>query len=171
MGETILMPHLEDVDGIRMKAGCSRIFLDKEGRWFHEGVEITHQRTCRLFARSLFMGSDGLYRLQLGKEHAVVELEDAPYIVRSVTTKMGDQGIPESYLLLLNDETEEQLDPRTLFIRSDHVMYCRVKEGAHHARFLRSSYYQLCQHIKDESNPPLFWLPWKGERIAIRTED
>lgn len=156
-------PHLT-------RKGRPSLFFDKEGRWFHEGVEITHQRTCLLFSRSLEKGPDGSYHVQLGKEHAYVEVEDAPYIVKSVTARTGDQGIPHSYLLLLNDETEEPLDPHTLFVEHDHVMYCRVKHGTRRARFLRSAYYQLCAFIQNDSNAQHFWLPWKGEKIKIKTE-
>ncbi len=38
----------------------SGLFFDKEGRWFHEGVEITHRRTCVLFSRNLHKGPDGV---------------------------------------------------------------------------------------------------------------
>jgi uncharacterized protein len=144
--------------------------LDREGRWFHEGVEITHERTRLLFLRSLRKSPDGFFHIQVGKEQARVEVEDAPFLVRSVTAQEDGQGGPHQYLLRLNDETDEWLDPRTLLIGSEHVLYCTVKEGTARARFLRPAYYQLSGHVRHDEETGVYWLPWKQGKVVIHPD-
>ena len=146
---------------------ASLFFLDKEGRWFHEGVEITHKRTILLFARNLSKGSEGRYYIRVGKEQAAVEVEDAPFMIRSVTIKENERGLISGFLLSLNDGTEEYLDPHTLMILDDNVMYCSVKSGTERARFLRSAYYQICTQIGPGEKENQFVLSWMEEKIPI----
>jgi hypothetical protein len=46
----------------------------------------------------------------------------------------------------LSDATEERLDPATLSIGQENVLYCKVK-GEFPARFLRPAYYQLMEAL------------------------
>ena len=120
-----------------------------------------------MFAQRIHREDDGRYYVRAGQECALVEVEDTPYMVLSVTVNMTDNEVPESYLLLLNDKTEESLDPSSLFIRQDNVMYCKVKNGCETARFLRPAYYQICEQVRDGENENDYWIPWKGRRIPI----
>jgi len=144
------------------------LFLDREGRWFHEGVEITHPRTRKLFSRNISRGDDQRYYVHVGREYAVVEVEDTPFLVVSVTVQeqAGDRGC--TYQVLLNDGSEECLDPRTLSIEQDHVMYGRVKGATEKARFVRSAYYQICARIEYAEQEDRYVLPWKGTYIPIQ---
>ncbi len=146
------------------------LFLDKEGRWFHEGVEVTHERTLLLLAKNLRRDPSGGYRVEVGGETASVTVEDAPYVVRSVTMREGTDGDPTDYVLHLNDGTEEVLDPDTLSIGEGNVLYCRVKDGSERARFLRAAYYQICSRIQGDAEGERFWLPRAGKRHEIRQE-
>ncbi len=143
------------------------LFLDKEGRWFHEGVEITHERTLRLFSRSLKRQPDGTYRLQIGDESVPVCIEDTAFVVRSVSARKDEKGIPTAYVLLLSDGEEEPLDPATLEIGKNNVMYCLVKNGLERARLLRPAYYQLCSFLEWDEAAQTCWLPWQGRKILL----
>jgi uncharacterized protein len=149
--------------------GKTDLFLDKDGRWFHEGIEITHQRTCSLFSRSLTKGSDGRYYVRVGKEYAPVDLEDKPFVIKSVTIVTDSEESCSMYRILLNDETEETLDPNTLTIGPDHVMYCTVKGSTVEARFLRSAYYQISAHVEYIETEDRYVLPWKGHNYPIHS--
>ena len=46
--------------------------------------------------------------------------------------------------LHLNDESTEPLDPTTLRVGADHVLYAQAKQG-HRVRFLRNAYYALAR--------------------------
>ena len=126
-----------------IKYDAGELFLDKEGRWFHEGVEITHRRTLDLFSRSLQPDLSGGYKLVVGLEWAPVRVEDTPYVVRQVTF---DHDLA---VLHLNDGTSEDLIEATLRQNADHVLYCDVKECRFPARFLRPAYYQLMERLRE----------------------
>lgn len=143
------------------------LFLDKEGRWFHEGFEITHERTVQLFSRSLVKEPDGGYSIRIGSECARVQVEDTPYVVKSLTVQTGDGGKPREYLLHLSDGRMEFLDPGTLATRTDNVLYCRVRGGSERARFLRPAYYLLCSHIEVDEKGVDYWLPWRGRLFRL----
>ena len=117
------------------------LFLDKEGRWFHEGVEITHRLTLDLFSRSLQPDPAGGWRLVVGLEWAPVRVEDTAYTIKRVDLE-GERA-----RLHLSDGTVEELAEATLRQNADHVLYCDVKECRFPARFLRPSYYQLMERL------------------------
>jgi len=137
-----------------------KLFLDKEGRWFHEGVEITHPRTCELFSRSVCREADGGYGLQIGRERARIEVEDTPYMVREVRF-CGAQ-----VELKLNDGSLEILDPASLRIGAANVLYCQVKPEKLPARFLRPAYYQLVGRVEQDEDG--YFLELGREKFYLR---
>ena len=157
--------HPDSPDSAKPKE--SRLYLDKEGRWFHEGIEVTHSRTCLLFSQNLRKGPDNEYYIHVGRENAMVEVEDTPYMVRSVSVHKNDSDVPFDFTLFLNDKSQEPLDPYTLVTGQDNVMYCRVKNRTERARFLRPAYYQICEHIVSNEKGNRYWLPWNGEMVPI----
>lgn len=139
-----------------------RIFLDKDGRWFHEGVEITHPLTLELFSRSVRRGPDGGYWLQIGPERARIEVEDTPYMVREATWRDGEVE------LKLNDGSLERLDPSTLWIGKGNVLYCLVKPEKLPARFLRPAYYQLVSRVEQDEIG--YFLSLRGKKFYLRDQ-
>ena len=120
-----------------------RIKFGQDGRWYCDGEVIPNKAICRLYARAMTIGDDGVARLRLGEDRADVEIEDTPWVVTQVD---GDPS--RGFDVLLNDETREPLDPATLRVGPRHVLYCRVKGGRHEARFLRPAYYELLRHAE-----------------------
>ncbi len=150
--------------------GSALLFLDKEGRWFHEGVEITHGRTRLLFSKSIRRDPTGKYHVHVGPESAEVIVEDAPYTIKSVTIQEEPDGLPKDYILHLNDETQELLEPGSLVVSEQNVMYCRVKGGSERARFLRAAYYQICVKLQYDETNDRYWLPCRDRKITIRPD-
>jgi len=147
------------MDDLVESQASEKIFLDKEGRWFHEGVEITHPLTIELFSRSVVKDPSGGYRLQIGREWAKIKVEDTPYMIKTVEIQ------PNQVLILLNDKSVEKLEPDTLWIGKGNVLYCRVKNGEYPARFLRPAYYQQMQALKEKDNK--FYLEIGNQRIVL----
>jgi hypothetical protein len=152
------------------REGSPTLFLDKEGRWFHEGVEITHERTCRLFSKNIRRDATGRYCVCVGHESAEVAVEDVPYIVTSVTIQEGPGGRVNDYIVHLNDETQESLTLGSLSVSRQNVLYCKVKGGSERARFLRAAYYQICVELQCDEKGERYWLPWRDKKIPIRPE-
>lgn len=146
------------------------LFLDKEGRWFHEGVEITHRRTHLLFSKSIRRDPTGKYYVHVGLESAEVIVEDAPYTIRSVTIQEGLDDPPKDYILHLNDETQERLESGSLVVSEQNVMYCTVKGGTERARFLRAAYYQICTKLQYHETDDRYWLPCGDREIKIHRD-
>lgn len=163
MPKTSALPQ----DASNERRGVPPLFLDKEGRWFHEGVEITHSRTCLLFSKNLRRDPAGRYYVSVGHESSEVVIEDAPYVVKSVTIQEGADGVPLDYILRLNDETEETLGVGPLTVNARNVMYCMVKEGTERARFLRAAYYQICVQLQGGGEGEGYWLPRRSRKIPI----
>ena len=140
------------------------ILIDKEGRWFHKGAEMIHRDIVRFFYEHIGVDSLGRYVVRWGEERCYLEVEDTPFVVQKISFK-EDGGI-QSFRLFLSDDTEETLNPETLFVGGENVLYCKVKNGRFPARFLRPAYYQLTEFVREEEDG--FHLPLNGEKHFIR---
>ncbi|RLB20203.1 MAG: hypothetical protein DRG71_10075, partial [Deltaproteobacteria bacterium] len=69
-------------------------------------------------------------------------------------------------IIHLSDGTKEELEPETLFVGNEDVLYCKVKGGKFPARFLRPAYYQLAEHIREEEGQ--FYLFLGKEKYSIK---
>jgi uncharacterized protein len=143
------------------------LWIDKEGRWFFQGEEITHRRTYLLFCRNLTLDGAGRLTLRIGKEECRVEAEDAPFVVRSVDFIYDDGKRLKALELILNDETREPLNPESLRVGPDHVLYCRVREGRFAARFSRGAYQLLFPLIRHDEERERFLLVVGGEEYPL----
>lgn len=122
-----------------------RIFIDSRGRWFHDGVRITHRWTYLENNRNLDMDKDGRLFVEEQGSRVYVECEDTPFVVTMVTKT------EDGFSMRLNDESIEKLDLRTLTITEQNIPYVRVKDGKFKARLLSAAYYELMKHAgKDE---------------------
>jgi hypothetical protein len=130
---------------LREQSGLS---IDLEGRFLHRGEPITHARTLEVLWGSLERNAQGRYQIRVGREVGYVALEDDPYGVRGVTFE-GDA--PEVHL---TDGTVERLDPATLTLDRGGVLHCRVKGGAHRARFSRAAQVALGLALSDDPLAP-----------------
>jgi hypothetical protein len=138
-----------------------RIRFGKDGLWYSDDEPIPNAAIRRLFSRTLRVLPDGRGRLELGEDRAEVEIEDTPWVVTGIE---GDPA--RGFTVILNDETREPLEPASLRVGAEHVLYCRVKEAAYEARFLRPAYYQLMRHLETGPAGELV-LPVRGRRVSI----
>lgn len=141
----------------------AKITFGRDGNWYADGEPIVNRRIADLFSRQLRRDADGRYVIRMADEWAPVEIEDTPYVVRSADVDAG--GVT----LHLNDLSTEKLDPSTLRVGSGEVLYCRVKNGAEPARFLRPAYYQLSPYL-DEAAPGRFVLRLPSGTHEIRRD-
>ena len=140
----------------------SKLRFARDGRWYADDEPILHERLGRLFSRYLRRKPTGGYEIWIDERyHADVEIEDTAYVVTAIET--DDEG---RIALDLNDGTTELLDPTSLRVGRDNVLYCMVKNGTERARFLRPAYYQLAQFI-EEVTPGTFQLHCAGTICPI----
>lgn len=141
------------------------IFIDKEGCWYHKGVEMIRRDFIRLFYENMEMDSQNLYIINWGGKRCYVDVEDTAFVVRNVAYQDATGGNDARFLLSLSDDSQEDLAPETLYVGKDNVLYCRVKNAAFPARFNRAAYYRLAMHVEEENN--VFYLPLNGKRYKI----
>ena len=79
-----------------------RIFIDKNGRWFQDGIRITHRWTYLANNKNLNIDADGKLYVNEGKYGRLyVETEDTPFVIK-IVDKRNDR-----FYSILNDETVE----------------------------------------------------------------
>jgi hypothetical protein len=140
----------------------SEIRFGRDGRWYADGQEIHNPRIADLFSQHVERRPEGGYMLRIADEKASIIVDDTPYVVT------GAEIRPDGTLHIeLNDRTRERLEPQTLRVGADDVLYCRVKGGREAARFLRPAYYQVAAHIgRTESGEFVLRLPGGDYPIA-----
>ena len=141
------------------------IHIDKEGQWYHKGVEMIRRDFIRLFYENMKMDSQGRYIINWGGKNCYVDVEDTAYVVRNITYQDATRGNDARVILFLSDDSEEDLAPETLYVGEDNVLYCTIKNDGFPARFSRAAYYRLATHIKEKNN--CFYLPLNGKQYRI----
>ena len=142
------------------------IYIDKEGRWFHKGIEMIRREFIQFFYQHMEIDSQGRYVIDWGGDRCYVEVEDTPFLVRRTVFRSKDQANNERFILFLSDDSQEDLSPDTLFVGNENILYCKVNDRTFPARFDRAAYYQLAEHIVEENND--YFLPLNGEKYIIR---
>jgi uncharacterized protein len=133
----------------------SEIRFGRDGRWYADGQPIANPRIADLFSQHVQRRPGGGYMLRIADEQAPIVVDDTPYVVTGA--ELAADGC---VWLELNDHSREPLDPQTLRIGADDVLYCRVKQNSEPARFLRAAYYQVAAHInRTSSGAFVFQLP------------
>jgi hypothetical protein len=119
----------------------SGIRLDADGRFWHEGAEVTHHGLRAAFWRWLDRNPDGRWVLRLDdKRFVYLDVDDAPFVVRSARWE-GDRAI-----VRLSDDSEEELGYASLHLRPGGQPYCVVK-GRFPARVATAAWSALADRI------------------------
>lgn len=140
---------------------AGRIRFGRDGQWYCDDEIIPNRAICRLYARAMTVGDDGVARLQLGEDRAIVDVDDTPWVVTTV-----DRVADGDFTVTLNDETTEPLDLDTLRAGPGGVLYCRAHGGRHEVRFLRKAQNELARHVEpDDTGRPV--LVVGGRRVAL----
>ena len=143
---------------------ASHIRIDKEGNWYYQGLPIIKREIYLHLNKCLEKDPSGRYILLMDGEKCYLEVEDTPYVIKGVRLGAGQQTAPVLFVRL-NDETEEELNVDTLRVRKDSVLYCKVKDGLYDARFLRASYYQLAEFLRQDGEK--YYLLVGGKKFYL----
>ena len=140
-----------------------KISFRKDGNWYSDEERIDNPRIALLFSKSIQRNPDGSYFLKVAEERASISVEDTPYVVKSIE----DDG-KGGFNLVLNDESHEALDPPSLEVGPENVLYARVKGGQFRARFLRPAYYHLSENFESDDSGH-FFLKMGRNRYPLQT--
>jgi hypothetical protein len=109
--------------------------VDRDGVWYDDHVEITHVGILADLRDRLRHDAQG-YFIQTRVRIPVV-VDDVPWVV----TRVAWQG--QALHVVLNDGSEEDVDPATVRLGAADAPYCAVKGGQFQARFNRAAAFQL----------------------------
>ena len=141
------------------------IYIDKEGQWFHKGVEMVHREFIRLFYQNMELDEQGQYIISLRGDRCYVEVEDTPFVVWRAVFEDKNDSNESKFTLYLSDDSREDLSPQTLYLGDENVLYCKVKKQAFPARFCRAAYYQIAEYIEEEEGK--YFLPLNEEKYIL----
>ena len=134
--------------------------LDRAGKLWHQGDEITHPRLRQAILRWLDVRDDGRDIVRLDDtRYAYVDVEDAH--LRATSARWDGDRV----LLHLDDDTEEELDYATLALGAGNAIYCRVRAGRLRARLTTAAHQAIAPRIVEESSG--FALDAAGKRWPI----
>ena len=139
-----------------------RIYIDKEGNWYQDGIPILHRWTYLYNNKLLRRDEEGRYYIDEGRGRVYAQVEDTPYVV-----KMIDKRTNGLYLIL-NDETEEKLDFNVLWVNKENIPYTKVKNGEFEARFSRPAYYEITKYLKQEGDK--FYIEINGTKFLLKSK-
>lgn len=138
-----------DLDALRRSSGLR---LDRDGRWWHRDALVEHPRVSALFDRGLRVDEAGEVRLVVGEQWCYVGVEETAFVVRRARDEADG-----SVTLVLNDGSEEPLDPATLLAYGHRDLYSRVKGGRCPARLLRDAYHHVALRLEPAPDGGWCW--------------
>ena len=112
-----------------------KLRVDVNGDWFDGDVEVTHPGVLASLRSGLRRDAEG-YFIQ-ARVRVPVEVTDAPFVVVRFERRR------DGFVAIVNDGTEEAVDPATIRVGPADVPYCAVKGGRFEARFSRAAAHQL----------------------------
>ncbi len=119
--------------------------IDSEGHLWIENSEISDPVTLKFFMKHLEILHDGSFQVLCMGEINHVTVEDVPYVIQNLSVH------PQQIELCFPGDYREILDPRTLWVGMNNVLYCKVRNGAFTARFNRKSYWEITRQIQQDS--------------------
>ena len=145
------------------------IVIDREGEWYYGG-SLMHRKDivahlCQHMRRDECSGS---YIVQIGRQRCYLEVEDTPLVVTRVLHEKEKGGQERLLVWVKYVEVTEPLDPASLWVGEENVLYCKVREDKIPARFLRPAYYQLAEFIYEDRDMGLFYLLLGNKRYCIK---
>ena len=146
---------------MKSKEDKPRIFIDKKGNWFQDGIKITHRWTYLENNKNLDIDEKGRFFVDEGFGRVYVAVEDTPFVIKMIDKK-GDK-----FYSILNDEVVEEFELENIWFNNDNVPYTKVKNNKFNARFLSSAYYELMKYVEQKGDD--FYIESDGKKIKINS--
>ena len=144
----------------------SGIRVDREGRFIHEGAEVTHGGLKSALFRWLdrLPPPDGRYVLRLDERRfAYLDVDDTPLVVRAARVDLAG-----AVFLALSDGAEEPLDPATLTVDDAGVLRAWVRGGRLEARLASSAVAALVDRLTESGGRPVLHVAGRSVPLPAR---
>jgi uncharacterized protein len=144
-------------------SGDSEMRIAADGKWYHQGGEITRPAMIRAFSSLLRREEDGSYSLVTPQQKLSIVVEDAPF----VAVELRSEGTNENRTLAfrLNSDDLVVAGPGHAIETRGGLIYLHVRAGLP-AKLTRPVYYELADiALAENPDAPCVWS--NGERFAI----
>lgn len=134
------------------------IFVDTDGRWFHEGSPIARESLARLFASILRREADGHHYLVTPAEKMRIRVADVSFVV--VDAEAVGEGAEQAVVLSLNSGRKVPLDSNHPLIVQGSIEVPRPYVNLEHglaARLSRPVYYRLVDRAVEAAGEVGLW--------------
>ncbi len=144
-------------------SGDSEMRIAADGKWYHQGGEITRPAMVRAFSSLLRREADGSHWLVTPQQKLSIEVEDAPFI--AVELHSEGSGAARTLAFRLNSDDLVVAGPQhRLELRND-LPYLYVRGGLW-AKLARAVYYELVElALEENADAPTIWS--NGVEFAI----
>jgi len=164
IAELVAKRKLPPVEGwAPQRSGDSEMRIAADGKWYHQGGEITRPAMIRAFSTLLSRDEDGRHWLVSPFEKLSIAVDDAAFAAVDMIAQDGALAFRLNTDDLVIAGPDHPLrasgDPETPAI------YLAVRRGCE-ARFNRSTYEQLVQHALDRGGAQLA-VESGGARFAL----
>ena len=144
--------------------GDSEMRIASDGKWFHQGGEITRPAMIRAFSSLLRRDADGRYWLVTPQQKLSIIVDDAPFIAAELQSE--GEGPERSLAFRLNSDD-------LVFADADHpiemrggMLYVHVRGGMS-AKLARPVYYELANlALAENPEDPSIWSKGAQFRLA-----
>jgi hypothetical protein len=159
-------PTSSELHGYGKLEPCG-IRVDENGDWYYEGSRIFRPDILEILYEKLDRLPTGEFTLSDSKGRFLLEVEDTPFVVSRVDLEKDGSGCERIVIRFKNIPRMEVLDPATLKVGKQNVLYCRVFEGRYAARFSRPAYYQIAGFVREDLSGRGFYLELNGRSYYI----
>jgi uncharacterized protein len=136
-------------------SGESEMRIAADGRWFHQGGEITRPAMVRAFSQLLRRDDEGRHWLVTPQQKLRIAVEDAPFVV--VEMQSEGEGRKRKLAFRLNSDDLVVAGPNHAIEMRGNVPYLHVRAGLW-ARLNRNVYYDLAEiALSEDEATPSVW--------------
>ncbi len=126
------------------------LHIDKDGKWYSDGVLMTRPEIILLFSTHLTMTGTGSYQIDWQNKTCPVRVDDSPFFVNSLFEKDG------RFMLLLSDGRELPMPPGSVVLKNN-IPYISLFWPSD-TKLSRPAYHELCRHLIEQSGAYLIRL-------------
>lgn len=143
--------------------GDSEMHIASDGKWFHQGGEITRPAMIRAFSSLLRRDPDGQHWLVTPQQKLSIVIEDAPFIAAELQTE--GEGEDRTLAFRLNSDDLVFADAEHSIEMRDGLPYLHVRAGLW-AKLARPVYYELANlALAENPESPSIWS--KGAQFHL----
>ncbi len=137
------------------KSGDSEMRIAADGRWYHQGGEITRPAMIRAFSSLLCRDADGSHWLVTPQEKLSIVVDDAPLL--AVELQSEGKGQSRKLAFRLNTDDLVIVDADHMIALRSALPYLHVRDGLW-AKLTRPVYYELAElALADNPDAPGVW--------------